>query len=94
MEKTPMNTFAIKKLITPTTSNGPIGEFTSLNSGNHLIIKKATRTLAEIMTPLPRRLMSDPTPEVMKKAAAFLRARTKAASAEEQKFSPVSATWM
>lgn len=42
----------------------------------------------------PRKKMKAPIPLVMKKEAAFLRARIKAYIAEVQKFSPVSATWI
>ena len=47
--------------------------------------------MIEIVT-LPRKQIKAPTPFVITNEAAFLRARAKAAIAEEQKLSPVSAT--
>ena len=41
---------------------------------------------------LPRKKINDPTPLVIVKVAAFFKARTKAAIADEQKLSPVKAT--
>lgn len=78
-----------------TTTSGPITESMPVeNSGKNLSMKKPMKTLPVTIAPFPIRWMRLPIPLVIKKEPAFLRARTKADMADEQKFSPVSAIWM
>lgn len=51
-------------------------------------------TFPAVIVILPKKPIKAPIPLVMTKDPLFLRARTKAAIAEEQKFLPVNATWM
>ena len=50
--------------------------------------------LPTVIVNLPKSMIRDPIPLVMKKVLECLRAKTNAAIAELQKFSPVRATWM
>lgn len=87
-----MKTFASNKLIIPTTTSGPIGEpRPEENSGKNLNMKNPIKTFPVTMAPFPMRWTMLPIPLVIKKEPAFLRARTKADIADEQKFSPVKA---
>lgn len=87
--------FESKKLMIPTTTRGPIGELRPVwNSGKNLNMKKPMNKFAVMIAPFPRRWIKLPIPFVRKKDFAFFKARTKAAMADEQKFSPVKAIWM
>jgi len=56
IEKTLMKMFASKKLMTPTTISGPIGEsMPSENSGKNLNMKKPMKTFPVTMAAFPMR---------------------------------------
>jgi hypothetical protein len=57
-------------------------------------ISIATRVLPTAIENLPKKEIRDPIPFATKKLPECLRAREKAFIAEEQKFSPVRATWI